>query len=271
MKLIQILVFFLVCPLIAFGQNDPISIERVNEKRFYISWGWNLDCYGKTDMRFKGEDFDFMLKDVKATDRQTPFALDPYFHPGKITIPQTNLRLGYFFNNRWNVSLGFDHMKYVVVQDQEVEITGQILADNEFNGTYNQDKIVLTESFLELEHTDGLNYVNIELRRFDQLLNYKLIKVNLVSGGGVGVLVPRTRTILFNSYNRDAYHLSGVGFAPLVGLNVNIGKWFFLQSELKGGYIHMPSVRISSNDMDYAAQSFLFGQFNYVFGFSRKF
>lgn len=54
---------------------------------------------------------------MKATDRQTPFGMI-YFDPVLFTIPQYNARLGYFFKDNWSISIGMDHMKYVMVQDQ---------------------------------------------------------------------------------------------------------------------------------------------------------
>jgi len=268
------LIILFLFSLTSVGNSQTVKIDSNSSKnkgKFYISWGWNAGWFSNCDIQFKGADYDFLLEDVVATDRQTPFGLDPYFHPGRITVPQTNFRLGYFFNEKWNISLGFDHMKYVVQQYQTVNITGSINAGNEFDGTYVNEPIELTKSFLEFEHTDGLNYINVELRRFDQLFLKKWFELNLVSGAGVAALIPRTKTVLFDDYNRDAYHISGFGFAPLLGVNLTFFDWFFLQSEFKGGYIHMPNVRISPNAGDKASHSFFFGQLNYVFGFSRKF
>ena len=50
------------------------------------------------------------------------------------------------------------------------------------------------EDFLEFEHTDGLNYVNVEVKRFDDISRYLGIKtanfrVNLTEGIGAGVLM----------------------------------------------------------------------------------
>ena len=68
------------------------------------------------------------------------------------------------------MSLGVDHMKYVVQQNQEVLINGNI--DNSsttYNGNYNET-INIEDGFLKFEHSDGLNYINFEYRRFDNLV-----------------------------------------------------------------------------------------------------
>ncbi len=41
-----------------------------------------------------------------------------------MTISQTNFRLGYFISYDYNISIGVDHMIYVMVQSQSVRITG---------------------------------------------------------------------------------------------------------------------------------------------------
>ena len=49
--------------------------------------------------------------------------------------------------------------------DQTVNISETI-----YDGNYDNDKIVLAGDFLKLEHTDGLNYINVGLRRADRIL-----------------------------------------------------------------------------------------------------
>ncbi len=47
-----------------------------------------------------------------------------YINPMEMTIPQTNFKLGYFINDHYNISIGVDHMKYVMTQDQKTAISG---------------------------------------------------------------------------------------------------------------------------------------------------
>ena len=272
MKHFYISIFFFCFVTSLCAQKIDVDSLDSSKGTIFLSWGWNSGWYTDSDIHFTSDSYDFILSDVVATDRQTPFGLDPYFHPAKITIPQTNFRLGYFFRDRWNISLGFDHMKYVLKQDQFVSISGEINTGNTFyDGTYQDEQIQLSGDFIQYEHTDGLNYINVEIRRIHQLTNNNFLNINAITGMGIGFLMPRTRTYLLGNFNRDAYKLSGYGLAPLVGLNLEIGKWFFLQSEYKMGYISMPGVRISNSGNGNASQSFFFRQWNYVFGFSKRF
>ena len=50
--------------------------------------------------------------------------------PANITIPQTNYRIGYFFKEHYTISVGVDHMKYVMIADQKVQINGEINTGN---------------------------------------------------------------------------------------------------------------------------------------------
>jgi hypothetical protein len=88
-------------------------------------WGWNRSWYTDSDINFSGKNYDFTLMNVQAKDRQTDFAIDPYFNPVKFTIPQYNFRIGYQLNKNLDFSFGIDHMKYVVEQNQQSIINGK--------------------------------------------------------------------------------------------------------------------------------------------------
>ena len=257
--------FTILCSLLVFGQGKD------NKGKFYVYWGWNHAQYSKSDIRFKGENYDFTLDKVVAHDRQSDFGIK-YFNPAEMTIPQYNFRLGYFFHDNWNVSFGIDHMKYVMDQNQNVNMNGYINNGSEFDGNYTNSNRKLSEDFLMFEHTDGLNYANIELRRFDNLVHFPISKngkgidVNLTEGIGGGILYPRTNTTLMGKERYDQFHLSGFGVGAMVGINFTFWDYFFIQAELKGGYIDMNDIRTTASNKDKAQQNFFYSQQNLVFG-----
>jgi hypothetical protein len=53
-------------------------------------------------------------------------------------------------------------MKYVMRNYQDVTINGQINVGSGYDGSYSGETINLKPNFLQFEHTDGLNYENIE-------------------------------------------------------------------------------------------------------------
>lgn len=111
------------------------------------------------------------------------------------------------------------------------------------------------------EHTDGLNYLNVELRRSDVLWGWKHIWISGQYGAGLGALMPKTNATLLNNARHDAFHLAGYGLAAVGAVNINFYKYFFIQSELKGGFIHMPDVRTTQYKADRASQKFVFAEY----------
>jgi hypothetical protein len=267
MKIIWALALLLITNYTCFSQNQQTSLPSQKKGEFYIYWGWNISGYSHSDIHFKGVDYDFTLDDVVAKHRPTKLSVDNYLNPLDITIPQYDFRIGYFIKDDLNISFGFDHMKYVVQRDQHVEISGHI--DDPatgFAGVYDHNDISIVEDFLKLEHTDGLNYLNIELRRMKELYARKNLSLNRVEGVGAGLMFPRTDATLLNNRRHDKFHVAGYGMAGVVGLNAAIRKHFFIQTELKGGFINMPWIRTTENRVDEASQHFFFYQLNIVFG-----
>ena len=277
----------LVCILIAIGsrgysqekqiETTPLEInfKTQNKGKFYFYWGWNKAQYSYSDIQFKGDDYNFTLYDVAAKDRQTPWDAGVYLNPGSMTIPQTVVRIGYYFHDNWNLSIGVDHMKYVMVGTQAVTINGYIdLQDplTQFNGVYNNAPLMIDEDFLQFEHTDGLNYVNLEISRVDNLGDYfkwdsKKIQLNILEAFGAGVLYPKTNSTLLSKERYDDFHLSGFGVSFKGGINLTFFNNFFVQGEIKTGYINMSDIRTTTSSADSASQEFFFFQRNISFGY----
>uniref|UniRef100_UPI00404938A1 hypothetical protein n=1 Tax=Flavobacterium sp. TaxID=239 RepID=UPI00404938A1 len=253
-----------------FAQNNkaPQKFTAHNKGKFFFYLGGNGADFTKSDIRFQGDGYDFTLNDVKSKDKPKGLHID-YFNPARMTIPQTNIRIGYFISDKYNISFGVDHMKYVMIQDQTVNINGYIDLPNSdagsaFNGSYNNDPIVLTDDFLKFEHTDGLNYINVEAARFDDISEFFKInntdkfQINVTEGIGAGVLYPKTNATLLGKERHDDFHVSGFGVSAKMGLNFTFFKYFFIMTELKGGYINMQDIRTTQFTSDKASQSFYF-------------
>lgn len=239
--------------------------------KFFISWGGNRETYSKSDIQFKGTDYDFTIYDVSAHDKPKGWHID-YINPGRMTIPQTNLRLGYFVNDHYSVALGVDHMKYVMNQGITVNYTGNYPNRNSYGEAVGNNQVLLTEDFLTFEHTDGLNYVNTEVSRHDdiskffKIIDTDKIQVNVTEGIGLGVLYPKTNAKVFNKQRHDDFHVSGYGASIKAGLNLTFFKHFYIQTEVKGGYINMPDIQTTFSATDSASQDFFFFQKIIAFG-----
>jgi hypothetical protein len=256
-----------------FAQDPLKSIKYTahNKGKFYIYWGGNRDSYSKSDIHFKGDDYDFTLNDVEALDRPVGWHIN-YINPTMMTIPQTNFRLGYFITDHYNISLGLDHMKYVMVQNQSVKINGSYPSIYIGNQVNNGLLDLSDETFLTFEHTDGLNYINSEISRVDDfsklfgISNTDKIQINLTEGFGGGVLYPKTNAKVLGKERHDDFHFSGYGVSAKVGLNLTFFKHYFIQGELKGGYINMNDIQTTALTNDSASQHFMFLQRIISFG-----
>ncbi|MCV6628278.1 MAG: hypothetical protein OIF50_00310 [Flavobacteriaceae bacterium] len=273
-QLTSLLIALVLCGSLLAQEQDPQTYQRrTNKGKVFVLWGYNRSWYAASDIHFKGQNYDFTLHRVTAKDRQTPFTFKDYFSIDVITAPQTNFRIGYFINDKYSLSIGVDHMKYVMVQDQRSAISGGIHTGGNWDGNYDNDPILLTEDFLQFEHTDGLNYVLVELTRNDDLFalfpfrRIPNIDVFLQTGVGLGLLYPKSNVTLMNFDRYDEFHTAGWGANIKVGLNISFWKYFFLQSEFKSGYIRMNDI-LTTPDIatDKAAQGFLFSEWTYTFG-----
>ena len=236
-----------------------------NKGKFFISWGGNRDSYSKSDITFRGKDYNFTLENVEAHDKPKGWHVD-YINPSRMTIPQTNFRMGYFVSDHYSVAIGVDHMKYVMSQNKAVDINGYYPNPGSYDELLANNQVLLTEEFLKYEHTDGLNYINTEFSRHDDISsifkigNIDKIQVNLTEGVGFGFLYPKTNTTLLGKERHDDFHVSGFGTSFKAGLNVTFFKHFYIQGELKGGYINMQDIRTTQSTEDSASQDFFFFQ-----------
>ncbi|WP_298239178.1 hypothetical protein [uncultured Algibacter sp.] len=248
----------------------PKRYTSSNKGKFFISWGGNRESFSRSDIHFKGDDYNFTIKDASAHDKPKGWHLD-YINPTKITIPQTNFKIGYFISDNYTISLGADHMKYVMHRNLNKTIDGSInLPSDElgsqYNGVYNNEEFFVSEDFLLFEHTNGLNYIYVEIARYDDISsifniqNTDKFQLNITEGFSSGVLYPKTNTTLLQKERYDEFHLAGYGVSLNAGLNLTFFKHFFMQLDFKGGYINMPDIRTTSNTDESASQHFFYLQ-----------
>lgn len=265
---LMVVLTFCVFSQYAFSQETVETPEKYtahNKGKFYIFWGGNRETYSKSDINFKGADYNFTIYDVEAHDKPKGWNLD-YVNPTRMTIPQTNFRIGYFINDHYNISIGLDHMKYVMNNNKRVNYSGYYPNAGSYDENPTNDQLTLTEDFLLFEHTDGLNYISTEVSRVDDISKYigltntDKFQINITEGLGGGFIYPKTNTTLLGKDRYDEFHIAGYGLSAKAGLNITFFKYFFIQAELKGGYINMNDIRTTKDSIDKASQDFWFFQ-----------
>ena len=265
---LMVVLSFCVFSQYTFSQETVETPEKYtshNKGKFFIFWGGNRESFTRSDIHFQGENYDFTLYDVAAHDKPKGWHVD-YVNPGRMTIPQTNLRIGYFLSDHYSIAIGVDHMKYVMYNNVRSNYSGYYPNAGTYGELPTSDQLTLTEDFLLFEHTDGLNYIHTELSRVDDLSkfiglpNTDKFQINVTEGFGAGVLLPKTNTTLLGKERYDEFHLAGYGLSAKAGLNFTFFKHFFIQAEVKGGYINMNDIRTTKNTADKASQDFWFFQ-----------
>lgn len=240
------------------GPDLPAPHEK---GRWFVYWGYNRAQYTLSNIHFTGPGYDFILHDVAAYDKPEGLTLKNYLKPKNIWIPQYNYRVGYFLSDKWSLSVGLDHMKYVVAQYQDVELTGTISAERSaaYAGT-EAHTVRITPDFLQYEHTDGLNLLSVDGDHYDLIWHSADARqaLYLTQGAFVGPVIPRSDVRLFGVGLNNKFHLAGYGAGAQVGATfVGLGR-LFLRAQVRAGYIELPSVLTTGTDVDRARQRFWF-------------
>ncbi|EEI93347.1 hypothetical protein ACR78F_06485 [Sphingobacterium spiritivorum] len=253
------------------------SRTESNKGKIFVHWGYNFSSYAKSDITFKGPGYNFTLHDVKAGDRPTKLSMT-YLDPGRLTIPQFNFHFGYFIKDNYSLSLGWDHMKYVVDIPQRVKISGFIdpeisspgIPTGDKAGSYNGEMITVDSSMLTFEHTDGYNFAALGLERYDDIIVNRQGKQVLTMESGVeaGLLIPRSDVHLFGEGANHFWNIAGYGGAAKVGLQYRFYKGLYLQGSFKTGYTELTNIRTTGRrGVDKAQQGIWFFENYWVLGF----
>ncbi len=233
--------------------------------KFYLQLGFTWAAYGKSDLKFTGPGYNFTLQDVSAAD-------EPY-----VGSLQYNIHAGYYFKDNYSITLGYDHMKYVLNIPQKAKITGNIesevsnpgIATGQFAGNYNGEVITITPEMLTLEYTDGFNYVSTHVQRFDDLWvsSKGNTSLSLETGLGGGLIIPRADVRFFRVGDNNKLNIAGWAASAKAGLMFNFSKRFYFLTNLEAGYSDLNKVYTTGrNDIDQASHQINFLQNSYLIG-----
>jgi hypothetical protein len=261
-----------------FSENINAQLKDSN-KAWSFSWGYNRAWFSNSDLHIKGGNKeDFTVYNVTAKDRPTKFTIKNYFGIQHIWIPQYNYRFGYRINKNWAISLGLDHMKYVMDNDQYAQVSGVISqeASPKYAGSYLDTRMLISQDFLKFEHTDGLNLLSFDAEYYIQLFVNKknTLGVYLQSGVGGIFVIPRSDVRIFEKGLNNRFHLAGYSISAKSGPEFRFYKRYFLRSQVRFGGIYLPDVLTANDDPIRIEHGFTFLQWNVTaglyFGFKKK-
>jgi hypothetical protein len=232
--------------------SESQDIKPKRNLKLYFHWGYNRAVYHTSDIHYSGgKEFDFTLDNVVAADAPDKFN-SSYYNPLKFTIPQFNFRAGVVIDDRWSISGGWDHLKYRLRGGQTVKISGYIGENSggSYAGNYENQDIPLDFQFLRMEHTDGLNFIHVNLDRHFTLFRTRndLVKGEILVGVGTGPVCPWTDTRLFDTFYRNpSIHFAGWGASINATPRFTFGKYFFTEFMVRAGYIDLWDIMIERN------------------------
>lgn len=236
------------------------KVPDTGGREFFFSWGYNGDSYANSDIHFSqpslGNDFKFV--DVRIRDSKT--WTDLFNH--SLFVPQYNVRLGVFFNEKWGLEVALDHMKWIVREDQQVRMTGTL------NGAPIDTQITLTKDVLRYQLNNGANPIFFNLVRRYRLAGTRgrTGYFTLLAKAGGGFAVPHTENTVFGKPNDK-------GFQPFIGWDLDAGiagrvhlyRFIYFEAEQKFVYARYHGVKI---DQGTARNSVKASEFTFNFGAS---
>lgn len=259
-------------PQVKDAVNTNVETRQIYKRKgnLYFSWGYNRAAYSHSDIHFYGTDYDFTIYDVTASDEPTQEFIT-YIKPNTITVPQWNERIGYFLNDKNYISIGHEHLKYVM--DRQATLLSGTITSGSHAGTYNNTEVLvgdegengvyqtsyvdsLPNGFVKAyENCDGLNDISFEFGHLEQLWISKNCKHALSFQGNIaaGMAVLDTDADILDHVTRHnnmpgkkkSFHLGGYSFSASLGLQFDFFQHFFILGKLKMGYFNLPSIRTS--------------------------
>lgn len=276
MKTILLFIVCLSSSILGIAQNSSSDLlirspnwetPSFRKGSVFFYWGYNREWYTKSDIAFNSSSCHFTLSAVRAKDRQSGLGLKNYVY--NITIPQFNVRAGYMLSDRFGISVGMDHMKYVVVQKQQVKINGSIAPTQnqiKYSGVYLDEFIKIDSPFLRFEHTNGLNYISMDGEYVMEIWHRRnhAQSLGLVAGVSVGLLYPRSDVDVFDIEGVNIFHTAGFGISGILNVRFQVLNHVFLMFQNRFGEIILNDILIS--DGFQAKQHFGFYQTAFMLG-----
>jgi hypothetical protein len=218
----------------------------------YFNWGYNRDWYSTSTIHFvntKTDNYDFVLVDATAHDKQD---MERYWEIDRLTIPQYDFDIGYFFKkkNGLGLEISWDHLKYVMTDNQVVHLTGTI------RGRYIDKDTLVTPDFVHLQHTNGNNYLMLNLVKRHTVLNGNVFQLSGIGKIGAGPLMSYTISTILGSHDSGHFHYHGWVAGASVGLRLKIFKYVFIQTDIQGAFANYTNTEMGEDRQGLATHQF---------------
>ena len=247
-------------------QTLPDNAVKVGKMHgaLYLNWGYNRDWYTKSTIHFRNtttDNYDFTFIDAQAHDRPD---MQDFYKITSLTIPQYDLNIGYFFNDRRDlgIEVAWNHLKYIVTDNQVIHVQGQV------RGHQIDKDTLVTPAFVHLQHTNGNNYLMLNLIKRQKLWEYKKMRLSAIGKVGGGPLISYTISSILGNDDEGYFHYHGVVAGVSAGLKLDLFTYFFLQTDLQGAWVDYTNTKLGADHQGLATHHFYSLQYSYSFGFN---
>ncbi len=215
----------------------------------YLSWGYNTERYTRSAIRISqpgyGNDYAFM--NVKGHDHR---GWDEALFTKQLTIPQYNLRLGYFFDKKKNlgVEINFDHTKFIFADRQRVHIKGT-MNKKPYDGyaLFKQDDTPGADSNSYYYLNNGANFLLFNIVQRLHLLSdkKKIVQLDGLVKFGLGPVIPHVQDKFFNQpQNKPHFQFGGWNTGTEVALRSTFVQHVYLELAGKLDYARYSNLKI---------------------------
>ena len=230
----------------------------------YVSWGYNREVYTRSDIRFVNtttDNYDFTFVGAHASDKPD---FQDFWRFNSWTIPQYDLTAGYLFHDRHNlgVEVSWNHLKYVVDDNQVIHVRGQI------RGHQLDKDTLVTPDFVHLQHTNGNNYLMLNLVKRRDLRVGRHLGLSAIGKIGAGPLISYTVSTVLGNHSEGPFHYHGWVAGASLGLRLDVFRYFFLQTDAQGAFANYTNTWLGEDRQGRATHVFGSGQLIWAFGFN---
>ncbi|MDB0011317.1 hypothetical protein N9E20_00760, partial [Crocinitomicaceae bacterium] len=207
--------FLFLCLLILFskdslGQFKLSKLSRFRSSRhkntkeagtIFCSWGFNRSFYTDSKVHFEGKGHSFDLTNVRAEDNQSHRFSGNFYNPLDWTKTQYNFKLGYYFKNKWSMTIALDHMKYQIIDNSGATLDGDVTFTTDeyisfndnlsfYHGNWYSKSVIIDKDYFNYNTNGGMNYLHLEWAKTAEIYNYNTKRpfvISSVTGFGTGI------------------------------------------------------------------------------------
>jgi hypothetical protein len=232
-----------------------------SRREYFGSWGYNGNAFTKSDIHFSQPSLGnaFTLAGVQARDSKG-WTSRLFTH--SLTVPQYNVRFGFFFSDKWGLEVALDHIKWIVRQDQQVRMTGTL------NGQPVDTQVTLTPDVLRYQLNNGANPVFVNVIRRVRLAGEpgRTGHVAFLAKAGGGIAFPHTENTLFGQPNDKGFQFfHGWDLDAAAAVRIHLFKPLYFELEQKLVYARYFGVKV---DQGTARHSMKTSEYTLNFGLS---